>query len=172
MLFQRDKKLTTFEKEVNKEFGEFLENIIDRINNRFIDAINYYNALSLKYAEVALIDKEKVINMPDMKFDFENEIKKEVEDSLRAIRANKNNISTLMKSDVTREVIQELCVALKKYLSSAQEIKIELMRTVDKYIERVERVIEKQIDNIQKQLENIDVEEIGKSMFLEDRQSD
>lgn len=172
MLFQRDKKLTTFEKEVNKEFGEFLENIIDRINNRFIDAINYYNALSLKYAEVALIDKEKVINMPDMKFDFENEIKKEVEDSLSTIRANKNKISTLMNSDITREVIQELCVVLKKYLSSAQEIKIELMRTVDKYIERVERVIEKQIDNIQKQLENIDVEEIGKSMFLEDRQSD
>lgn len=166
-LFQRDKKLDEFEKNVNEEFSKFISNEMDNINSRFIEAMDYYNALSKRYMEIGLINKESIMNMPEMHFEALKEFKKEVEEQVQSIRNNLGDIVTLLNEDISKEVLQKFCMAIKKYFSSSREIKESLNRTVDNYFSDAENIMHIQIEKIKEQLQKINIEQIGMLMLSE-----
>lgn len=166
-LFQRDKKLDEFEKNVNEEFSKFISKEMDNINSRFIEAMDYYNALSKQYMEIGLINKESIMNMPEMHFEALKEFKKEVEEQVQAIRDNLGDIVTLLNEDISKEFLQKFCMAIKKYFSSSKEIKESLNRTVDNYFSNAENITYIQIEKIKEQLQKINIEQIGMLMLLE-----
>ena len=168
LLFQRDKKLTAFEDEVNDEFKSILEQELENMNTRFVQAMIYYNALSMKYAEIALINKETIISLPEMKYDALKEFKNDIEKQLQSIRDNVGDVFSLLSDDLTREWIKDFCLALKKYFSSSKEIKQSLNKTIDIYLENAEKTMNQQIEKVREQLQEIDVEQIGELMIQED----
>ena len=161
LLFQRDKNLTEFEKKVNNDFATFLSNEMDDINKKFSEAMDYYNELSLQYAEIGLLDKEKIMSNPTVHFDALKEFKSEVETQVSIIREKLGDIITLLKSDVSKQVLKEFGVAIKKYFSSSKEIKETLIKTINDYMKNTRGMMISQIETVQKQLELVNVERIG-----------
>ncbi len=167
LLFRRDKKLKQFEQEVNSEFQNFLSQVMDDINIQFTEAMEYYNSLSIQYAEIGLLNKENILNMPEMHYEALKDFKEEVETQVLLIRDNLGEIITLLKSDLSKEVLQNFFMAVKKYFSSSREIKDSLNKTVDTYLLEAENVINGQIERIEEQLQAINVECIGGLMISE-----
>lgn len=166
-LFQRNQDLGQFEEDVNKEVSDFLSNEINNINLRFNDAMDYYNALSSRYSEIALLNKESIINMTEMHFEALKEFEEEVEKQVQWIRNNLGEIITLLNTDISKEVLKKFGMAIKKYFSSPQKIKESLNEAVDRYLSNAQGIMQEKIEEIKKQLQGIDVEQIGILMLPE-----
>ena len=115
LLFRRDKTLKEFENDVNSEFQKFLKDEMDAINKQFIDALYYYNSLSMKYAEISLLDKDSIINMPEMHFEALGGFKKEVNSQVEIIRKNYREVYEWLDKEFSREKI------IKRFIEILEE---------------------------------------------------
>ena len=160
LLFRRDTTLKEFENDVNSEFQKFLKDEMDAINKQFIDALYYYNSLSMKYAEISLLDKDSIINMPEMHFEALGGFKKEVNSQVEIIRKNYREVYEWLDKEFSRETIQEFWVTVKKYFSSSRTVKDSLRETIEAYMIKAENIMNEQIIKIEEQLQRIDIERV------------
>lgn len=160
LVFQRDKKLDLFEKKVNEELEAFLSDVMDDINTQFTEAMDYYNLLSFRYAEIGLLNKEEILEMPEVHFDTLKGFYHEVEATVNLIRVYLGDVIDTLNSEVSKEVLLAFFASIKKYFSSSKEVKETLFYTVGMYIDKVKKIIDEQIDAVQLQLQEINVDQI------------
>ena len=165
LLFQRDKKLEEFQVNVSKEFRDFLSEEMDNINIRFNEAMSYYNVLSKQYMEIGLLNKDSIMNMPELHFEALKEFEREVEALVQEIR---DNLSFVAKLFIPKKMIKEFVRGVKKYYSSPKKIKKSLKTTVEDYLSEANNIMHEQIREIKEELQKINVEQVEMLMLSED----
>lgn len=170
-IFNRGKRLEKFAENVNAEMECFLSELTDEINRQFNDAIDYYNHLSAKYAQIGLLDKDIIKNDPEMRFEALNRFKRKMDKKIKKMKENLKNISNIFFRDLDFHEMKDLMVAVKTYISSSKKIKRSLRKDIEKYMDEVENKMNENVKKIKEQLQDIDYDGIKTIMISQESAS-
>lgn len=160
-VFRKEKKLDEFEREVNYEFQNFVERIAYKINRRFNDAIDYYNALSKQYADIGeLLDENDFKYNPKLKYVVFKKFKEELEVIVQGLKNKINEIHILKEAQISKEVLNQLGMALGTYFLSQKKIKKELNESIDKYLSMAKKYLKEEIEEINCKIQEKDIENL------------
>lgn len=156
----REKKLEAFENDVNEEMRTFVDEIVKDCNQEFSEIIDYYNQLSMKYAQIGLLDGNSILKDSKIVFKPLETMEREIYEKISEIKGNLQGIFEVMTRELDTEVVKDLAVAIKTYISSSREIKHTLSKEINAYMDKVKDCIYSQITEIVKELRKIDYDAI------------
>lgn len=167
LFIQRRKKLEDFDEKINEEFRDFITDVVNSMNARFKEAMNYYNKLSIKYMEINLINSSTIMDMPNIHYDVLKEFKKEVDEQVEFISICLEEIKGLKNEEFTKEVAKKFLLAVKTYLTTSKGMKESLRKTVNKHMEETRITLNIELEKMRTQLEKIDINQIEVLMLEE-----
>ena len=161
IFFRRKDAQGEIEDTVNREIERLVNDGICSINYDTMQAVNYYNKLSKKYADIMLIDRNDVHISINGDFDVRGDIEATIEFWLDQINESQNRISELMKGlfkdERKKEIIKDLFVSLKERFTRSVKIKRNLDEAVDEQLTKVKDEFKMNLKKIQRQLDKINV---------------
>lgn len=164
-VFHRRESLDEFKDKVNAEMRTFLQNIVKECNREFIEIIDYYNQLSMKYAQIGLLDENKLLNSKEIDFNPLSIMEEEVDKWVNALKGNIQQIFDVIHRDFDSQVLKDLGVAMKRQFSSARELKKSMNKANEEYMDNIKDTLYKHILSITKELKLIDYDGVRSKMI-------
>ena len=156
ILFRKNDLDNVF-KDINLQLDALFDELPKITNDKYKDAYDYYDALSVKYCSIGslgkYIDKGKLKNNI-RSFKPSNSFKQKAKETLKKID-QKTKLNMSEKNKMV-EFVEKLHVGL----STSKTIKKELLEYVGKYYDELEKVFKISLDEIEAYLEELDIEEI------------
>ena len=159
-LFNRNLDLEAAEEKVNEMYKDSIESVFSYIKDAFNEAIEYFNMLSKKYIQIEL-DFRKNSDDEFFKIDFDREYMDEIDSKFIEISTLHNEIYQLcFKEQVTRELIKEVILKIRKFFQSKKRIKEDLKRIIDNSINNSLGYIYQEMDDVVEKINEIDFDEV------------
>lgn len=162
-IFRRGSVYEKFEEEVMLEVSSLEGRVKNWVNEQFRDAMEYFNALSNKYASIMLLDLHIIVGRMD-RFQTGVLFEKDIRQILNQIEESKKILFQIIKmNDVYKEKLRKFLKNFFKYVSSSRKVKKELKSAMKDYAGKAYSCVNKEIIRIERSLQSIEIEGISKA---------
>ena len=159
-IFSRDRDLAKVEKRVNEIYKDSIDGIFVYIQDKLNESIQYFNALSKKYIQIDLDFRTNSAN-DIFVIDFDKEYVNQIDSKFSEIKKLHSDIYQLcFNEQVTREVIKEVLITIKRLFQTQRVLKADLKRIIDDSIVKSLRYIYHELGMVVEKINEIDFDEI------------
>ena len=159
-IFSRDRDLAKVEKEVNDIYKDSIDGTFVFIQDKLNESIQYFNTLSKKYVQIDLdfrADSENDIFV----IDFDREYVTQIDSKFNEIKSLHRDLYQLcFNEQVTREVIKEVLISIKRLFQTQRVLKADLKRIIDESIVKSSRYIYHELGMAVEKINEIDFDDI------------
>lgn len=166
-IWKTTKMYEEMQETINSEIKKMSEETKELVNERFREAIEYYNQLSQKYACLNLLEDstiEKVMQKPIIKEAFGEKVDKLITDFQKVVSKLNENWN-LFKDEMQKESLRKLALSLKQFFSSSKKTKKELVKIVSECIKDSKENMLKIIEEIKEELQKIEIEQLVEQQY-------
>ena len=159
--FMRKNRIKGLEQEINRNCNAFVSELVSEINEMYSDAVEYYTALSKKYAMIGFkMDADEYKTQASIHFDAMHTIRQQVNADLelltkRILFFDDAFNNTELKAKL-RDSIINFRILMKKKKKVREDLRSELLR----YMDAVYRYLDEHLKRIENNLEQLEIDDL------------
>ena len=159
--FMRKNRIKVLEREINKNCDAFVSELVSEINEMYSDAVEYYTALSKKYAMIGFkMDADEYKTQASIHFDAMHTIRQQVNADLELLTKRILFFDDAFNNTELRVKLRDSIINFRILMRDGKKIREDLRRELERYMDSVYRYLDEHLKRIEKSLESLEIEDL------------
>ena len=159
--FMRKNRIKVLEREINKNCDAFVNELVSEINEMYSDAVEYYTAISRKYAMIRFqMDAEDYRTSAVIHFDAMHTIRQQVNADLELLTKRILFFDDAFNNTELRVKLRDSIINFRILMRDGKKIREDLRRELERYMDSVYRYLDEHLKRIEKSLESLEIEDL------------
>ena len=159
--FMKMSMINRLEKEINRNCDEFVRDLTKDINDMYVNAVEYYSELSRKYAIIGFrMNPEDYETASKLHFDAMETVEEQVAADLRLLKRRMQFLNDILSNKKVESTLRDTVMNVKILLRDSKQIRQDLKRELDRYMEAVRQMLEEQLNEIEQNLNALEIDDL------------
>ena len=159
--FMRKNRIKVLEREINKNCDAFVNELVSEINEMYSDAVEYYTAISRKYAMIGFqMDAEDYRTSAVIHFDAMHTIRQQVNADLELLTKRILFFDDAFNNTELRVKLRDSIINFRILMRDGKKIREDLRRELERYMDSVYRYLDEHLKRIEKSLESLEIDDL------------
>ena len=159
--FMKMKKINQLEKEINQNCDEFVKALVSEIDGMYTDALEYYSALSKKYAIIGFgADPGQFEAAADIHFDARQTLAEQVASDLRLLKERMQILNDLLRDKKVENRLRNAVIDFRILMKDTGRIKKDLKAELNRYMDTVGEYLDEHLQNIEDSLNSLEIDDL------------
>ena len=159
--FMRKNRIKVLEREINKNCDAFVNELVSEINEMYSDAVEYYTAISRKYAMIGFqMDAEDYRTSAVIHFDAMHTIRQQVNADLELLTKRILFFDDAFNNTELKVKLRDSMINFRILMRDGKKIREDLRRELERYMDSVYRYLDEHLKRIEKSLESLEIEDL------------
>ena len=159
--FMRKNRIKVLEREINKNCDAFVNELVSEINEMYSDAVEYYTAISRKYAMIGFqMDAEDYRTSAVIHFDAMHTIRQQVNADLELLTKRILFFDDAFNNTELKVKLRDSIINFRILMRDGKKIREDLRRELERYMDSVYRYLDEHLKRIEKSLESLEIDDL------------
>ena len=159
--FMRKNRIKGLEQEINRNCNAFVSELVSEINEMYSDAVEYYTALSKKYAMIGFkMDADEYKTQASIHFDAMHTIRQQVNADLELLTKRILFFDDAFNNTELKAKLRESIIKFRILMRDGKKIREDLRRELERYMDSVYRYLDEHLKRIEKNLELLEIDDL------------
>ena len=159
--FMRKNRIKGLEQEINRNCNAFVSELVSEINEMYSDAVEYYTALSKKYAMIGFkMDADEYKTQASIHFDAMHTIRQQVNADLELLTKRILFFDDAFNNTELKAKLRESIINFRILMRDGKKIREDLRRELERYMDSVYRYLDEHLKRIEKNLELLEIDDL------------
>ena len=159
--FMRKNRIKGLEQEINRNCNAFVSELVSEINEMYSDAVEYYTALSKKYAMIGFkMDADEYKTQASIHFDAMHTIRQQVNADLELLTKRILFFDDAFNNTELRVKLRDSIINFRILMRDGKKIREDLRRELERYMDSVYRYLDEHLKRIEKSLESLEIDDL------------
>ena len=159
--FMRKNRIKGLEQEINRNCNAFVSELVSEINEMYSDAVEYYTALSKKYAMIGFkMDADEYKTQASIHFDAMHTIRQQVNADLELLTKRILFFDDAFNNTELRVKLRDSIINFRILMRDGKKIREDLRRELERYMDSVYRYLDEHLKRIEKNLELLKIDDL------------
>ena len=159
--FMRKNRIKVLEREINKNCDAFVNELVSEINEMYSDAVEYYTAISRKYAMIGFqMDAEDYRTSAVIHFDAMHTIRQQVNADLELLTKRILFFDDAFNNTELKSRLRDSIINFRILMRDGKKIREDLRRELERYMDSVYRYLDEHLKRIEKSLESLEIDDL------------
>ena len=162
--FMRKNRIKGLEQEINRNCNAFVSELVSEINEMYSDAVEYYTALSKKYAMIGFkmdADEYKTYKtQASIHFDAMHTIRQQVNADLELLTKRILFFDDAFNNTELKAKLRESIINFRILMRDGKKVREDLRSELLRYMDAVYRYLDEHLKRIEKNLELLEIDDL------------
>ena len=159
--FMRKNRIKVLEREINKNCDAFVNELVSEINEMYSDAVEYYTALSKKYAMIGFkMDADEYKTQASIHFDAMHTIRQQVNADLELLTKRILFFDDAFNNTELKAKLRESIINFRILMRDGKKVREDLRSELLRYMDAVYRYLDEHLKRIEKNLELLEIDDL------------
>ena len=159
--FMRKNRIKGLEQEINRNCNAFVSELVSEINEMYSDAVEYYTALSKKYAMIGFkMDADEYKTQASIHFDAMHTIRQQVNADLELLTKRILFFDDAFNNTELKSRLRDSIINFRILMRDGKKIREDLRRELERYMDSVYRYLDEHLKRIEKSLESLEIDDL------------
>ena len=159
--FMRKNRIKGLEQEINRNCNAFVSELVSEINEMYSDAVEYYTALSKKYAMIGFkMDADEYKTQASIHFDAMHTIRQQVNADLELLTKRILFFDDAFNNTELKSKLRDSIINFRILMRDGKKIREDLRRELERYMDSVYRYLDEHLKRIEKSLESLEIDDL------------
>ena len=159
--FMRKNRIKVLEREINKNCDAFVNELVSEINEMYSDAVEYYTAISRKYAMIGFqMDADDYRTSAAIHFDAMHTIRQQVNANLELLTKRILFFDDAFNNTELKSKLRDSIINFRILMRDGKKIREDLRRELERYMDSVYRYLDEHLKRIEKSLESLEIDDL------------
>ena len=159
--FMRKNRIKALEREINKNCDAFVNELVSEINEMYSDAVEYYTALSKKYAMIGFqMDADEYKTQASIHFDAMHTIRQQVNADLELLTKRILFFDDAFNNTELKAKLRDSIINFRILMRDGKKVREDLRSELFRYMEAVYRYLDEHLKRIEKNLELLEIDDL------------
>ena len=159
--FMRKNRIKALEREINKNCDAFVNELVSEINEMYSDAVEYYTALSKKYAMIGFqMDANEYKTQASIHFDAMHTIRQQVNADLELLTKRILFFDDAFNNTELKAKLRDSIINFRILMRDGKKVREDLRSELFRYMEAVYRYLDEHLKRIEKNLELLEIDDL------------
>ena len=159
--FMRKNRIKGLEQEINRNCNAFVSELVSEINEMYSDAVEYYTALSKKYAMIGFkMDADEYKTQASIHFDAMHTIRQQVNADLELLTKRILLFDDAFNNTELKAKLRDSIINFRILMRDGKKVREDLRRELERYMDSVYRYLDEHLKRIEKNLELLEIDDL------------
>ena len=159
--FMRKNRIKALEREINKNCDAFVNELVSEINEMYSDAVEYYTALSKKYAMIGFkMDADEYKTQASIHFDAMHTIRQQVNADLELLTKRILFFDDAFNNTELKAKLRDSIINFRILMRDGKKVREDLRSELLRYMDAVYRYLDEHLKRIEKNLELLEIDDL------------
>ena len=159
--FMRKNRIKGLEQEINRNCNAFVSELVSEINEMYSDAVEYYTALSKKYAMIGFkMDADEYKTQASIHFDAMHTIRQQVNADLELLTKRILFFDDAFNNTELKAKLRESIINFRILMRDGKKVREDLRSELLRYMDAVYRYLDEHLKRIEKNLELLEIDDL------------
>ena len=159
--FMRKNRIKVLEREINKNCDAFVNELVSEINEMYSDAVEYYTALSKKYAMIGFqMDADKYKTQASIHFDAMHTIRQQVNADLELLTKRILFFDDAFNNTELKAKLRDSIINFRILMRDGKKVREDLRSELLRYMDAVYRYLDEHLKRIENNLELLEIDDL------------
>ena len=159
--FMRKNRIKVLEREINKNCDAFVNELVSEINEMYSDAVEYYTAISRKYAMIGFqMDADDYRTSAAIHFDAMHTIRQQVNADLELLTKRILFFDDAFNNTELKAKLRDSIINFRILMRDGKKVREDLRRELERYMDAVYQYLDEHLKRIEKNLELLEIDDL------------
>ena len=159
--FMRKNRIKGLEQEINRNCNAFVSELVSEINEMYSDAVEYYTALSKKYAMIGFkMDADEYKTQASIHFDAMHTIRQQVNADLELLTKRILFFDDAFNNTELKAKLRDSIINFRILMRDGKKVREDLRSELLRYMDAVYRYLDEHLKRIEKNLELLEIDDL------------
>ena len=159
--FMRKNRIKGLEQEINRNCNAFVSELVSEINEMYSDAVEYYTALSKKYAMIGFkMDADEYKTQASIHFDAMHTIRQQVNADLELLTKRILFFDDAFNNTELKAKLRDSIINFRILMRDGKKVREDLRRELERYMDAVYQYLDEHLKRIEKNLELLEIDDL------------
>ena len=159
--FMRKNRIKGLEQEINRNCNAFVSELVSEINEMYSDAVEYYTALSKKYAMIGFkMDADEYKTQASIHFDAMHTIRQQVNADLELLTKRILFFDDAFNNTELKAKLRDSIIKFRILMRDGKKVREDLRSELLRYMDAVYRYLDEHLKRIEKNLELLEIDDL------------
>ena len=159
--FMRKNRIKVLEREINKNCDAFVNELVSEINEMYSDAVEYYTALSKKYAMIGFkMDADEYKTQASIHFDAMHTIRQQVNADLELLTKRILFFDDAFNNTELKAKLRDSIINFRILMRDGKKVREDLRSELLRYMDAVYRYLDEHLKRIENNLELLEIDDL------------
>ena len=159
--FMRKNRIKVLEREINKNCDAFVSELVSEINEMYSDAVEYYTALSKKYAMIGFkMDADEYKTQASIHFDAMHTIRQQVNADLELLTKRILFFDDAFNNTELKAKLRDSIINFRILMRDGKKVREDLRSELLRYMDAVYRYLDEHLKRIENNLELLEIDDL------------
>ena len=159
--FMRKNRIKGLEQEINRNCNAFVSELVSEINEMYSDAVEYYTALSKKYAMIGFqMDAEDYRTSAVIHFDAMHTIRQQVNADLELLTKRILFFDDAFNNTELKAKLRDSIINFRILMRDGKKVREDLRSELLRYMDAVYRYLDEHLKRIENNLELLEIDDL------------
>ena len=159
--FMRKNRIKGLEQEINRNCNAFVSELVSEINEMYSDAVEYYTALSKKYAMIGFkMDADEYKTQASIHFDAMHTIRQQVNADLELLTKRILLFDDAFNNTELKAKLRDSIINFRILMRDGKKVREDLRSELLRYMDAVYRYLDEHLKRIENNLELLEIDDL------------
>ena len=159
--FMRKNRIKVLEREINKNCDAFVNELVSEINEMYSDAVEYYTAISRKYAMIGFkMDADEYKTQASIHFDAMHTIRQQVNADLELLTKRILFFDDAFNNTELKAKLRDSIINFRILMRDGKKVREDLRSELLRYMDAVYRYLDEHLKRIENNLELLEIDDL------------
>ena len=159
--FMRMVSINRLEQEINKNCDAFVRDLVEDIDNMYMEALGYYSELSQKYAIIGFqLSQDDISASARVHFDAKHTVENQVEADLHTLRKRVQFMRRILDDKRVESRLRKTIINFRVLIKDTGKIREDIKKDLEQFMDVVKQQLEDHLREIEASLNSLEIDDL------------
>ena len=159
--FMRMVSINRLEQEINKNCDAFVRDLVEDIDNMYMEALGYYSELSQKYAIIGFqLSQDDISASARVHFDAKHTVENQVAADLHTLRKRVQFMRRILDDKRVESRLRKTIINFRVLIKDTGKIREDIKKDLEQFMDAVKQQLEDHLREIEASLNSLEIDDL------------
>ena len=159
--FMRMVSINRLEQEINKNCDAFVRDLVEDIDNMYMEALGYYSELSQKYAIIGFqLSQDDISASAKVHFDAKHTVENQVAADLHTLRKRVQFMRRILDDKRVESRLRKTIINFRVLIKDTGKIREDIKKDLEQFMDVVKQQLEDHLREIEASLNSLEIDDL------------
>ena len=159
--FMRMVSINRLEQEINKNCDAFVRELVEDIDNMYMEALGYYSELSQKYAIIGFqLSQDDISASARVHFDAKHTVENQVAADLHTLRKRVQFMRRILDDKRVESRLRKTIINFRVLIKDTGKIREDIKKDLEQFMDAVKKQLETHLREVEASLNSLEIDDL------------